>query len=113
MLRVFLATAFAVAPARSGWADKVTVLQTPDAGIQPQVAVDAAGTLHLIYYKGDAGAGDLFYARMVRGQQRFSSPIRVNSRPASAIAAGSVRGGQIALGKDGRVHVVWNGSGQG
>src|SRR5262249_54433714 len=51
--------------------------------------------------------------RMVRGQQRFSSPIRVNSRPASAIAAGSVRGGQIALGKDGRVHVVWNGSGQG
>jgi hypothetical protein len=43
--------------------------------------------------------------------ERFSEPIRVNSRPRSACAVGSVRGGQIALGKGGRPHVAWTGVG--
>jgi hypothetical protein len=74
--------------------------------------VDAKGTLHLNYFKGnDATAGDLFYVRREPGSERFSEPIRVNSRPRTASAAGSVRGGQIALGKGGRLHVVWNGLG--
>ena len=38
---------------------KITLLRTPDHGIQPQAAVDDKGTLHLIYFKGDAFAGDL------------------------------------------------------
>jgi hypothetical protein len=38
--------------------------------------------------------------------------MRVNSQPGSAIAAGTIRGAQIALGKAGRVHVAWNGSGR-
>ena len=42
----------------------------------------------------------------------FSEPIRVNTHPRSAIAAGTIRGGQLALGRNGRVHVVWNGSGE-
>ncbi len=91
---------------------KVTVLTVPNDGIQPQVLTDAKGTLHLIYYKGDAGAGDLFYVRREAGQERFSDPIQVNSRPRSAIAMGSVRGGQIALGKGRRIHVAWNASGK-
>jgi hypothetical protein len=84
----------------------------PNGGIQPQAVADAKGILHLIYFKGDnAGAGDLFYVRREAGTERFSEPIRINSRPASACAIGSVRGGQIALGHGGRVHVVWNGVG--
>ena len=91
----------------------VELLRTPDGGIQPQAVVDARGTLHLIYFKGDkAEAGDLFYVRRDVGKERFSDPIRVNSEPASAIAFGSMRGGQITLGKAGRVHVAWNGSGK-
>jgi hypothetical protein len=40
-----------------------------------------------------------------------SSPIRsVNGQEGSAIATGTIRGGHIALGKNGRVHVGWNGS---
>jgi hypothetical protein len=74
--------------------------------------VDAGGTLHLIYFKGEAGAGDVFYVRRRAGEERFSDPIRVNSRPGSAIAVGTIRGGQLALGKGGRVHVAWNGSGK-
>jgi hypothetical protein len=34
----------------------------------------------------------------------------VNSQPESAIAAGTIRGAQLAIGKAGRVHVAWNGS---
>src|SRR6266404_6244850 len=39
----------------------------------------------------------------------FSSPIRVNLQPASAIATGTVRGAQLALGRNSRVHVAWMG----
>ncbi len=91
-------------------AGAVTLMPTPNGGIQPQVAVDSRGGVHLIYYKGDPGAGDLFYARMQPGEKRFSAPIQVNSQSGSAIAMGTIRGGQIALGADDRVHVAWNGS---
>lgn len=99
--------------AETGWAAaQVTVLRTPNGGIQPQALVDAKSTLHLIYFKGEALAGDIYYVRRDAGQERFSNSIRVNSQPGSAIAAGTIRGGQIALGKGGRVHVAWNGSGK-
>src|SRR5262245_21793510 len=113
MPRLYLCIALALVTTPSGFADKVTVLQAPDGGIQPQAVVDVAGTVHLIYYKGDARAGDLFYVRKDSGDQQFSSPIKVNSQTGSAIAAGTVRGGQIAIGKNKRVHVAWNGSGHG
>jgi hypothetical protein len=34
----------------------------------------------------------------------------VNGQPGSAIALGTIRGAQLALGRNGRVHVCWNGS---
>jgi hypothetical protein len=89
---------------------RVIVMSTPDGGIQPQAAVDDAGVVHLIYFKGEPGSGDLFYVRSKRGSVEFSKPIRVNSQPGSAVAIGSIRGGQLALGRDGWVHVAWNGS---
>ena len=90
--------------------DRVTVIATPDGGIQPQVIVDAAGVLHLIYFKGEPAHGDLFYVRSKPGTIEFSKPVRVNSQPGSAVAIGSIRGGQLALGRDGWVFVAWNGS---
>src|SRR5439155_17032742 len=41
-------------------AGKVTTLRVPHGGIQPQLAVDDKGTIHLIYFRGDPGHGDLF-----------------------------------------------------
>jgi len=41
-----------------------------------------------------------------------TKPIRVNSRPGAAVAMGTIRGAQVALGKAGRVHVAWNGAGK-
>src|SRR5262249_49543596 len=91
---------------------RVNVVKTPGGGIQPQAVVDARGVLHLVYFKGEAEAGDLFYVRREQGKTEFSAPIRANSQAGSAIATGTIRGGQLAIGKNGRVHVAWNGSGK-
>ena len=89
---------------------RVEIAAVPDGGLQPQAAIDSAGTIHLLYFKGDAGSGDLFYVRRSAGETTFSPPLRVTSEAGSAIATGSVRGGQLALGRDGWIHVAWNGS---
>lgn len=93
-------------------APKVQALRVPDGGIQPQVAVDREGTVHLVYFKGDPAAGDLYYAQSKDGL-RFSNPIRVNSVAGSAVALGNIRGARLALGRRGLVYVVWNGSAKG
>src|SRR5436190_1303701 len=67
-------------------------------------------TIHLLYFKGEPAAGDLFYVRRRARDAGFSAPVRVNSESGTAIATGSVRGGQIALGRSGWIHVAWNGS---
>jgi hypothetical protein len=94
-------------------APQVRLLRTPDHGIQPQAVVDSKGVLHLIYLKGEPGAGDIFYVRREPGQDKFSKPIQVNSRPHTAMATGTIRGPQLAVGKNGRVHVAWDGMGEG
>ena len=82
----------------------------PDGGIQPQVAAGPNGTIHLVYFKGDPAAGDLYYSRSSNGGTSFPAAIRVNSVAGTAIAIGNIRGARIALGRYGRVYVAWNGS---
>src|SRR5438094_4516158 len=83
---------------------RVDLVRTPDVGIQPQAAVDSQGVVHLIYYKGEPMGGDIFHVRQPPEQETFSKPIRVNAQPNSAMAAGTIRGAQMALGRNGRVH---------
>ena len=33
---------------------KVRLLRVPDRGIQPQVVLDGKGTVHMVYFKGEA-----------------------------------------------------------
>jgi hypothetical protein len=89
---------------------RVEIVRTPDGGIQPQAVIDSAGIIHLIYFKGDPAGGDLFYVWSRPTPIAFSRPVRVNSQPGSAVAVGTIRGGQLALGQRGRLHVAWNGS---
>lgn len=89
---------------------QVILMKAPDDALQPKALVDTTGTTHLISYKGDARGGDLFYATQPNGWGKFRSAKRINSKQGSAIAAGTIRGGQFALGKAEMVHVVWNGS---
>lgn len=88
----------------------VTTLRVPNTGIQPQIAVDEKGVVNMIYYSGDSAHGDLYFTRTADHGVTFAAPIKVNSRPGSAIAAGNIRGAHIAVGGNGRVHVAWNGT---
>ena len=88
---------------------RVSVLRLPNGAIQPQVATDSSGLAHVVYFSGEPANGDLFYAT-VDDSGTFSSPLRVNSESGSAIATGTVRGAQLAIGRNGRIHVAWNGS---
>lgn len=109
----FVLTFGAIALSRGATAPlmpEITAVHVPDGGIQPQTAVDRAGVLHMIYFKGDASGGDIEYVERKPDVTIFSMPIRVNSQAGSAMAVGTVRGPQMALGRDGRVYVVWTGS---
>lgn len=90
-------------------AGRVRHKRLPNGGIQPQVVADDRGVFHVLYYAGDPMHGNVFYARSTDGGATLSSAMQVNGA-GSAIAAGTIRGAQIALGKGGRVHVAWNGS---
>ncbi len=96
--------------ARTVSAAPVRIVRVPNGGIQPQMAMDAAGVLRLVYFRGLAEHGDLYYVRSSDGGATFSAPIQVNSHPASAMATGNIRGAHMALGRNGRVYVAWNGT---
>ena len=72
--------------------------------------MDSAGAFHLVYFQGEAKAGNIFYARQSPGESGFSKPMPVNSQSDSAIAVGTIRGAHLAVGRKGRIHVAWNGS---
>lgn len=91
----------------------ISVVRVPNGGIQPQAVVDDTGILHLLYYLGDPMHGDLFHVTSSDLGASWSSPLRVNSEAGTAIAAGTIRGGQMTLGRNGRIHVAWNGSSAG
>ena len=46
----------------------VRLMRVPEGGVQPQVATDAAGVVHLIFLKGDPAATDIFWRRHFRRQ---------------------------------------------
>lgn len=109
---VFLLLALLI-PAVTSWSatpPMVSLLRTPHDGIQPQAVVDSNGVVHLICFQGKASGGDVFYVRQKPGGETFSDPIAVNSESGSAIAVGTIRGAHLALGRNGRVHVAWNGA---
>jgi hypothetical protein len=88
----------------------VRLARVPGGGVQPEVATDPTGVVHLVYLSGDPAASDVFYVRSSDSGVTFSRPVRVNSEPGSAVATGTIRGAQIAVGRNGRLHVSWNGS---
>src|SRR5258706_12435782 len=91
----------------SSVAEHIRLLRVPESGLQPQVAMDERGILHLVYYAGDAHAGDLFYVRSSDFGAKFSPALRVNSQPGSAVPSATIRAAQLALGKNGPLHVAW------
>ncbi len=88
----------------------ITLLRLPDGAIQPQVLTDPKGGVHLIYFQGEPGAGDVYYKLSADGGTTWTAPLRVNTQPGAVIATGNVRGAHLSLGRNGRPHVAWMGS---
>src|SRR5437868_3405888 len=92
-------------PARAGKrgdrVQPVNTIRVPNGGIQPQLAIDGKGVLHMVYFAGEPAHGDLYYVRSRDGGDTFSAPIKVNSHPGSAIATGNIRGAHVAIGGKG------------
>jgi hypothetical protein len=88
----------------------VFLLRLPEGAIQPQVQTGLKGRVHLIYFQGDPAAGNVFYKSSQDSGATWTAPLRVNTQPNAAIAAGNVRGAHLALGRNARPHVAWMGS---
>lgn len=93
----------------AGAAPKIEVERLPKGAIQPQVAIDAQGTVHLLYFKGEPGGGQVYYTTASKAAKKFGQPVQVNKAPNGAIAIGTVRGPQFAVTSSGDVHVTWMG----
>jgi hypothetical protein len=109
LLAAAVCAAATMASDTPGGSSRVRVLRTPEGGLQPQTVADGAGTIHMIYLKGDPKSADIYYSKRGPGETAFSRPLRVNSDPGTATAIGTIRGAQLAVGKGDRVHVTWNG----
>ena len=88
----------------------VQLARVPGHGLQPQVALDAAGGVHLVYFTGEAAGGNIDYVVSHDGGRTYSPPLQVNSIANSAVAVGNMRGAHLALGPGGAVYVAWVGS---
>lgn len=87
----------------------VRLERLPEGALQPQTVATPDGVVHLIYLTGSPKAADIVY-RHRTATSPWSAPLQVNSQPGSAIAIGTIRGAQIATGRSGQIHILWNGS---
>ena len=83
---------------------EIRLMRVPDGGIQPQAAIGKEGTIHLIYFKGDAFGGDVYYTRLASAADSWQDALKVNSLGETVVAAGTVRGAHLALGIDDAEH---------
>lgn len=96
-----------VASAAISFASEAPIVATlPKGAVVPDAEVDDKGRIHVAYLSGN----DVFYVRSSDEGQTYSKPIRVNSEPDFASGA-AFRGPDLAVGKDGRIHVIWYNAG--
>ena len=90
---------------------EIRIQETPDGGVQPRLTVDDSGNIHLLYFKKRLSApsareGNLYYRQYLPEQERFGLPVKVSSN-AFDIRTFAIARASIAVGGEGRVHVVW------
>ena len=102
-----LATAVSPGVEAASSRGEVETLRIPEGGRMPRAVVDAEGTVHLVYVAGGTDRANLFHVTRAPGAASWSKPRRVNGRDLSVAGVGPIDGGQLALGPDDRLHVVW------
>ena len=101
-LRLFtLLALFSVVSASA--AERVSLIPTPGNGQVPDAEVDRDGAIHMAY----VSRNDAWYVKSSDEGKTFSAPIRINSEPGTVHPPNMYRGPDIAIGKNGRVHVIW------
>jgi hypothetical protein len=93
----------ALGPLSGFGSERVRVASVPNNGQVPDAEIDRNGTIHVAFVAGQ----DAFYVSSTDEGKSFSTPIRINSEPGSVHPPNMYRGPDVALGKDGRVHVIW------
>ena len=82
------------------------VAPLPAGGSVPDAEVDENGVIHVAFLSG----GDVLYIRSKDEGETFTQPIRVNTEAGFA-SGGRFRGPDLAIGRNGKVHVVWYNAG--
>ena len=82
------------------------IAKLPEGAIVPDAEVDHDGVIHVAYLRDE----DVFYVRSKDEGRTFSKPVRVNTEQGFA-SGGAFRGPDLAVGKSGRVHVIWYNAG--
>jgi hypothetical protein len=81
---------------------EVHLVHLPQGVLVPDVLMDGAGVLHMVYGLGD----DAWYVRSDDNGRTFTSPVKVNTEGKVTLKMGE-RGPKLALGRKGSIHVVW------
>src|SRR6056300_366101 len=86
-------------------------MPTPDAGLQPRLVTSSDGSVHLLYFKKRLSApsareGNLYYREYLREERRFGLPVKVSSS-AFDLQTFAIARASMAIGGDGRAHVIW------
>tara|TARA_B110000858_G_scaffold194218_1_gene248191 strand:- start:42028 stop:43245 length:1218 start_codon:yes stop_codon:yes gene_type:complete len=90
---------------------EIHIQKTPDGGVQPRLIADDSGNIHLLYFKKRLSApsareGNLYYRQYLPERNSFGLAIKVSST-AYDIRSFAIERASMAVGGDGRVHVVW------
>lgn len=86
-------------------------MPTPDSGVQPRLVQDESGGIHLLYFKKRinrpaAREGNLYYREFDADTGQFGNPVRVSSQAFNMQTFALARSA-MAIGGDGRIHVMW------
>jgi len=109
--RFCLVIAMGLSLATQAQLPQVTVLPTPDRGVQPRLLNDEAGNIHLLYFKKklrspSAREGDLFYRQYRTETGSWSPPVKVSSQAFNMQTFSISRAG-FDIDGEGRLHAVW------
>jgi len=99
----FLALALVLATGQAHAANRVQVISTPEKGQVPDAEVDREGIIHIAYVAGK----DAWYVNSSDEGKTFSMPLRINSDIGTVHPPNMFRGPDLAIGRNGRVHVIW------
>lgn len=92
-------------------AAEVSIMATPDEGLQPRLVAAADGGIHLLYFKKrlnrpGAREGSLFYRHYNHEAGRFGPAVRVSSQ-AFNVQSYAIARASLAIDGQGRAHVMW------